>query len=140
MIIYDTYFNHDWNTREGNKDGKLNCSHFPTLRFDDKKYEVKTIHRIWNKGGGKGAKQLGYAVVVKHIPFLFKDLAKYDVLCRLDTGYGWQETKIIVEKLYKEVNGESKKCFVLMRYLTKLEIERMTEKIKSETQPPLPIN
>lgn len=141
MIIYDTKFIHDWNTREGQKEGKLNCSHFTTIRHDSAKYNPQTIHRIWNNGGkGVHEKQLGYSVVINKVPFRFKELERFDWICRLDTGYGWQETKQIIQRMYKEgVTDETIFCIVLFRYLTKAEIERMTEKLKADNQMTIPL-
>jgi hypothetical protein len=138
LIIYDLEFSHDWNTREGTKTGKLQCSHFTTLRHYSKKYAVQTVHRVWNNNDKKKREHLGYAVVIRQMNFQLKDLEKYDVLCRLDTGYGWAETKKLLQKMYKDLKDEDWMNFVLMRYLTKLEIVRMTETLKNDSQTQIP--
>lgn len=139
MNIYDTTFKHDWNTREGQKVGKLQCSHFTTVRMYGEHFKPGTIHRIWNNINGNKKESLGYAVVVKQMPFQVKDFEKWDVLCRLDTGYGHGETKGIVLKIYKGLTDESWLNFVLFRFLTKAEIVRMTEKLKAEGQTTIPL-
>jgi hypothetical protein len=134
LIIYDTDFTHDWNTREGEKIGKLNCQHFTTLRNYSAKYAQGTIHRIVNNHSKKKREMTGYTVVIRQMSFKMKDIEKYDVLCRLDTGYGWQETKAMLQKIYPKNTDDSTMCFALMRYLTKLEIGRMNEKIAADSQ------
>lgn len=136
MTIYDTHFSHDWNTREGQSVGKLQCGHFTTLRLYSQKYAPGTVHRIWNKGTNGKAQNQGYATVITRLHFQFKDLEKHDVLCRLDTGYGWHETKQLLLKMYKDlnINDATWFCFALFRYLTKLEIQVMTDNLKSDSQ------
>ena len=134
--IYDTTFSHDWNVREGKTDGKLQCAHFTTLRLYSLKYAPGTIHRIWNNQVKGKSHNHGYATVISRIIFQLKDLERHDVLCRLDTGYGWDETKNLLMKMYKDlnINEETWLCFALFRYLTKLEIQVMTDKMKSDSQ------
>lgn len=134
-LIYDTKFSQDWNTREGKSAGKLECSHFTSLRLYTQKYAPGTVHRIWNNKVKGKSENKGYATIITRIHFQFKDLEKYDVLCRLDTGYGWQETKTILWAMYKDIiNTETWLCFALFRYLTKLEIQAMTDKLKNDSQ------
>lgn len=135
LQIFETEFKHDWNTREGMTTGKLNCRHFTTLRKMSAKYAPQTIHRIINNNNKKKREILGYTVVIRNYPLIFKDLEKYDILCRLDTGYGFQDTKTMLRRMYQDLKDEQEMCFVLMRYLTKAEIERLNEKLKSENQP-----
>ena len=134
--IYDTTFSQDWNVREGKADGKLQCSHFTSLRLYSDKYKPCTIHRIWNNKVKGKSHNHGYATVISRIIFQLKDLERHDVLCRLDTGFGWHETQSLLLKLYKDsnINAETWLCFALFRYLTKLEITVMTDKLKSGSQ------
>lgn len=134
LQIFTTEFMHDWNTREGVQVGKLGCSHFTTLRKLSAKYATQTIHRIMVSNANKQKTQTGYTVVIRQYPIKFKDLEKYDILCRLDTGYGWQETRTLLQRMYKDITDEQDMCFVLMRYLTKAEIGRLNEKLKSDSQ------
>ena len=134
--IYDTTFSHDWNVREGKADGKLQCSHFTTLRLYSDKYKPGTIHRIWNNKIKGKPDNKGYATVITRLHFQLKDLEKNDVLCRLDTGLDWHETKSLLLRLYKDsnINEDTWFCFALFRYLTKLEIQVMTDKMKNDSQ------
>ncbi len=137
LQIFQTDFSHDWNTREGCKEGKLNCAHFLTLRLFSDKYKASTIHKITNNGASEKRFQ-GYTVVVQQIIFQLKDLHKYDILCRLDTGYPAKETETLLRKMYKTLTPESYLNFVVMRYLTAKEEVRMHEKIKQESLPTIP--
>ena len=137
LQIFQTDFSHDWNTREGRKEGKLSCAQFTTLRLHSDKYKASTIHKITNLGLSEH-RFLGYAVVVQQIIFKFKDIDKYDVLCRLDTGYPFAETATILNGIYKTLTPETFLNFVVMRYLTKKEETRLHEKIKQESLPTIP--
>ena len=133
MNIYDTEFTHDWNTREGTQqNGKLSCANFTTLRYQNPKFYAGAIHRIWNNHNGKKREHTGYAKVIRVMNFKFKDIEKYDVLCRLDTGYNFAETRNIMQKMYKNVQSDHDFCFVLFSYLTKSEIVSLTEKTQTQ--------
>ena len=132
--IYDLHFMHDWNTREGSPNGKLDCSCFTTLRYYNAKYDVNTVHRIYNNHNKKKTENKGYAIVLNLAKFQFQDLEKYDWLCRLDTGYGWRETQNILLKMYNGIKSTDTMCFVLMRYLTKAEIVRLSEKNQTQLE------
>ena len=135
--IFQTDFSHDWNTREGRKEGKLSCAQFTTLCLHSDKYKASTIHKITNLGLSKD-RFLGYAVVVHQVCFQFKNIEKYDILCRLDTGYPFAETATILKGIYKTLTPETFLNFVVMRYLTKKEEIRLREKIKQESLPTIP--
>jgi hypothetical protein len=137
LVIYDTYFLHDWNTREGQKEGKLQCSCFTTLRPYGVKWAVGAVHRIWNNHSGKAkCENLGYAVVIRQIPFYFCDLEKNDVLCRLDTGFGWERTAGELQGMYNNtLKSDTLLNFALLRYLTKAEIVALTERLKTDSEP-----
>ncbi len=132
--IFQTDFSHDWNTREGNKVGKLNCAQFTTLRLHSDKYKPSTLHKITNLELPNN-RLVGYAVVVHQVCFQFKNIDKYDILCRLDTGYPSAETATILTSIYKTLTSESWLNFVVMRYLTAKEEKTMHEKIKQESLP-----
>jgi hypothetical protein len=136
QTIFDTDFKHDWNTREGKKDGKLELSVFTTLRLYSDKYKENAIHRIWNNHNGKKRECKGYAVVIRRVHFQLKDIEKFDILCRLDTGYSFSETRNILSKMYTNIHDPTWFCFAVMRYLTHAEIVSFTEKNNIE----LPLN
>jgi hypothetical protein len=136
--IFETSFSHDWNTREGEKVGKLQCSTFTTLRLYSTKFAVSNIHRIVNNSLSAN-KLLGHAVVLQQMAFSFYDLHKYEVLCRLDTGYNATETANILRKMYPKIIPETQLNFVLMRYLTAAEIKRMNKKIEELSSPKIPL-
>lgn len=134
MNIYDTEFTHDWNTKEGTQlNGKLSCSQFTTLRYwNTSKFYAGAIHRIWNNHNGKKRENCGFAKVIRVIPFKFQDIEKYDVLCRLDTGYNFTETRNILMKMYKNIKPTDMLCFTLFHYLTKSEIVELTAKTQTQ--------
>lgn len=89
------YFSHNWNN-------KLDCKDFTTLRLsNDNKYVVGEVYEIWHKEG-KENRCIGEAVLKSKRKFHASKINQF--IAYLDTGYSADETKKIIQRMYKKEN------------------------------------
>lgn len=101
-------FSYNWNS-------KLDCDCFTTIRLkNDRKYVPGNRYRIFLKGEFRGIADL---VDVKY--FKLEKLNNW--MAMLDTGYGLDQTKGIISKMYsRKVDlKEQEFCYLLLAYIKK---------------------
>lgn len=85
-------FSYNWNN-------KLGCKCFTTIRIQNTKYKIGSIHEVFHK-----KERLGIAEVVALRELRIRDLNEF--VCRIDTGYSLEETKKILRRMYKNADRE----------------------------------
>lgn len=94
-----------------NFNGKLGCRHFTTLRrWDETKFQLNYIYEVYLNDELLGTAQL--IGIRKTQPSKLNEF-----VCRLDTGYGVEETQRMISKIYSS-HEDFSMIFGMFRFLT----------------------
>jgi len=93
-------FSYNWNN-------KLGCKSYTTIRLKSERYKIGNTYNIYLKG----LEQIE-AKIINIKEFKLKDLNDY--MAYLDTGYGVEETKLIIHRMYKNISEDQIFYFILL--------------------------
>jgi hypothetical protein len=97
-------FSYNWNK-------KLDCKAFTTIRLNNQKYKIGEVYEIILEEKNKELQYLGTAMI-EHIKTIWK--SEMDLFTAfLDTGYNANQTKALIDKMYK-LNGKDIRVDVIL--------------------------
>lgn len=108
--VKEIRFSRNWND-------KLTGRYFTTIRrYNPEKYDIGKEFQITLKTESRWFTDFGHAVAVDVKKIMGRDLNEF--ICGLDTGYSVKDTKVILRRMYGNIDVDNTEfSFVLLKYI-----------------------